>query len=195
MIIKPQYLFFTFVITTCMNAQDLPYRELPEPPEVYTAGNVVSRMVDGLGFRYYWATEGLTEKDLAFKPSDDARSALQTLQHIYGMSEIILNVPDAQPNKRPMEFSGYTFADLRKMTLENLKKASAKYQAGSAEDMNAYRIIFQRGENQSDFPFWNMLNGMLSDCIYHVGQIVSFRRSSGNPMNPNVSVFQGKVRE
>lgn len=41
------------------NAEQLPYYEIPEPAESYTTGGVLSRMMDGLGFRYYWATEGL----------------------------------------------------------------------------------------------------------------------------------------
>jgi len=40
----------------------LPYATIPEAPQEYTAGSVVSRMIDGLGFRYYWATEQLTDK-------------------------------------------------------------------------------------------------------------------------------------
>jgi len=40
-----------------------------------------------------------------------------------------------------------------------------------------------------------MLNGMISDCIYHTGQIVLMRRSNGNPIDPNVNVFIGKNRE
>lgn len=40
-----------------------------------------------------------------------------------------------------------------------------------------------------------MLNGPIADALWHVGQVVSFRRSSGNPFNSKVSVFSGKVRE
>ena len=32
------------------------YYQIPEYPEKYTSENVTARMVDGLGFRYYWAT-------------------------------------------------------------------------------------------------------------------------------------------
>ncbi|MBL4904447.1 MAG: hypothetical protein JKZ00_00090, partial [Flavobacteriaceae bacterium] len=55
------------------------YYEIPPAPKEYTAGTVASRMVDGLGFRYYWATEGLTEKDLAFRPNSEARTTLETI--------------------------------------------------------------------------------------------------------------------
>ena len=55
--------------------QDLPYYEIPAYPEVYSQGTVTARMIDGLGFRYYWATEGLREVDLKFKPNDEARTS------------------------------------------------------------------------------------------------------------------------
>ena len=51
-------LFIFTIFTTTMNAQELPYYEIPKETNKYTAGSVASRMVDGLGFRYYWATEG-----------------------------------------------------------------------------------------------------------------------------------------
>jgi len=38
-----------------------------------------------------------------------------------------------------------------------------------------------------------MMNGPLADAIYHVGQIVVFRRANGNPQNPRVNVFMGKT--
>ncbi|AKA34844.1 DinB family protein [Flagellimonas lutaonensis] len=186
-----------FFIFTCftMSAQELPYRQIPDYPSEYTSGNIVSRMVDGLGYRYYWATEGLRQQDLDYRPSEEGRTVLETLQHIYGMSEMILNTPSATPNVRPKDFSGYSFEALRKMTLENLQKASALYTTMASNDFESAKVIFLRGEKQFDFPFWNLLNGMLSDCVYHTGQIVLMRRANGNPQNPNVNVFLGKTRE
>jgi hypothetical protein len=42
-------------------------------------------------------------------------------------------------------------------------------------------------------PFWNMINSPISDYLWHIGQVVSFRRSSGNPFNSKVEVFLGKI--
>ena len=44
----------------------LPYHKIPEYPENYGAGNVLSRLIDGLGYRYYWATKDLRVEDLAY---------------------------------------------------------------------------------------------------------------------------------
>lgn len=191
---KSPLILLLFLLMTTMKAQELPYKEIPEYPADYGPGNVAARMIDGLGFRYYWATEGLTEKNLAYKPSEDGRTVLETLQHIYGMSEMIMNAPSATPNVRPADFSKYSYQELREKTLENLKAASTAIAGKQAEDFESFEVIFQRGEKQSNFPYWNMINGMLSDCIYHTGQITMMRRSSGNPINPNVSVFLGKLR-
>ncbi len=191
-IIAPLLILFSL---TLMSAQDLPYSEIPEYPSEYSSGKVVARMIDGLGFRYYWATEGLTDKDLNYRPTEESRTVLEVLQHIYGMSEMILNAPSATPNIRPADFSKYSFAELRKMTLVNLEKASKIITEKKSDDFNDFQVIFQREEQQSSFPYWNLLNGMLSDCIYHTGQVTMLRRVTGNPINPNVSVFTGKVRK
>ena len=37
----------------------LPYYQIPDYPSSYNAATVAARTIDGLGFRYYWATEGL----------------------------------------------------------------------------------------------------------------------------------------
>ena len=50
-------------------------------------------------------------------------------------------------------------------------------------------------EEKVEFPFWNQLNGPIEDAVWHSGQIVAFRRASGNPISKKISVFTGKVRE
>jgi len=68
------------------NNEELPYRQIPDYPKMYTPGNVAARVVDGLGYRYYWATEGLAAKDLEYKPSEDGRCTGETIDHILGLS-------------------------------------------------------------------------------------------------------------
>src|SRR5580698_10009776 len=69
-----------------------PYASFPPAPDHYSAGTAVSRLLDGLGFRYYWATEGLRPVDLAFRPNSEARTSQETLEHIYGLSTMIIAV-------------------------------------------------------------------------------------------------------
>lgn len=180
---------FLFTMTLSMNAQDtkLPYYEIPEAPQEYTVGTVASRTIDGLGFRYYWATEGLTKKDLVFKPSEKARTTEETIDHILGLSQVILNAVLNKPNGEPQP--EMTFAEKREKTLKNLQEASGILK--ESKDLSQYKMIF----GETEFPFWNVINGPISDALWHVGQVVSFRRSSENPFPKGVSVLTGKKRE
>ena len=149
-------------------------------------------MVDGLGFRYYWATYGLTDKDLNFKPNNEARTSMETLKHIYDLTTVILNSVTKQPNTG-QKVPEMSFAALRKATLANIEKSS-KILRG-AKDLSEFKIVFKRGDSATEFPFWNQINGPISDALWHVGQVVSFRRSSGNPFPKGVSVLRGTKRD
>ena len=182
-------LLFLLSIMAYSNAQnaELPYAQIPEAPETYTAGSVVSRMIDGLGFRYYWATEGLRAEDLKFKPSEEARTSEQTIDHILGLTQVILNSALGVPNGQPQP--EMTFEQKRAKTLKNIQQASQIFIKET--DLSKFTIVFQRGEQKTEFPFWNQINGPISDALWHVGQVVSFRRSSGNPFPKGVSVLRG----
>jgi hypothetical protein len=170
----------------------LPYYQIPDAPETYTAANVTARMVDGLGYRYYWATEGLTDTDLAYDPGNDGKICSEVLEHLSGLSNFILTAVHGEVNGTRKVPEGMTWIERRAFTLNNFKEISdILRETGSVEDL---KIVFKRGEETSEFPFWNLINGPIEDAIYHTGQIVSYRRSSGNPSDPNVNVFTGKNR-
>ena len=191
---KILFTIFLLIMATEMYSQSLPYYEIPPAPDEYTSGNVMGRLIDGLGFRYYWATEGLLEEDLKYKPSDAGRTMDETLEHIYGLSLTIVNAPQNIPNESADQ-SKMTFLERREHTLKNFEKASTLLKTGGPEDIDNYKIIFKRGVNQSEFPFWNLINGPITDAIWHTGQVVLLRRAAGNPINPKVSVFTGTIRE
>lgn len=191
--------FFTFVFSFFLlqaQTDDMPhYYEIPEAPNAYSAEAVTARMMDGLGYRYYWATKDLREEDLSYKPSEDSRTSGETIQHILGLSEMILNAVQNQPNIRPREWAEMTFAEKRKQTLSNIKAASDNLRKAQTGTIDKSKIIFQRGDHTTEFPLWNLYNGPLADAIYHTGQIVAYRRASGNPIDAGVNVFLGKTRE
>jgi hypothetical protein len=190
-------LFILILFQTAAWSQDktLPYYEIPPQPDSFTAGGVASRMVDGLGFRFYWATEGLRPEDLSYKPGNDTRTAEETITHIYEMTLIILNSTSNTPNIRDDNKPKLSFPEMRKGALENLKKASENLRGKSDAEMNNLKITFKRGDAVQEYPFWNQINGPIADCLWHVGQVVSFRRASGNPFTDKVSVFTGTVRK
>ena len=176
-----------------MNSQEnLPFYEISNYPESYSQAEIVGRMIDGLGFRYYWATEGLTEKDLNFRLPNDSRSSIETVVHIYDLSNMILNTALNLPiEKKSTE--GMGFKEIREKTLFNLKEASDIFKR--TKNFNDHTIVFLRNSEKVEYPFWNQLNGPIEDAVWHCGQIVAFRRASGNPISNKISVFTGKVRE
>ncbi|WNH12904.1 hypothetical protein [Thalassobellus suaedae] len=179
-------LMFLFILS--LNAQNameekLPYFEIPKYTESYTANSVVARMIDGLGFRYYWATEGLRIEDLEYKPSESGRTSAETIEHIYGLSKFIRN--SVLSNNKDTNVSELNFKDKRKQTLLNFKMVSDVLR--SAE--KSFKL------EDTEVPFWNIINGPISDALWHCGQVVLLRRASGNPFNSKVSVFNGTLRE
>lgn len=185
-------LFLSPLIASAQEKDQLPYKELPKYAESYQPGDIIARMVDGLGYRFYWATEGLTKTDLEYKISEDGRSTLETVKHIFDLSKMVLNSTQKIPNERSSEADSMTFDQLRAKTLMNLKAASENLKGKNADEIAELSVKFIRGDNIREYPFWHMLNGPISDGLYHTGQVVTFRRASGNPMNSKVNVFMGK---
>ena len=97
---KPFFFICFIFFSTAIFAQPKPYYyQIPDTPVVYTAATVAARMVDGLGFRYFWATEGLTETDLNYKPGDSTRTSFETLEHINGLVTVLLNAVNKTDDK------------------------------------------------------------------------------------------------
>lgn len=196
---KNLILLFLFINTFAMaqenNTNEIPFKTIPEEASSYEAGNLIVRMIEGAGYRYYWATERLTENDLAFKPSDSGKSTWETLEHLYGLSKMIVNTASNKATVRTEANTPKEWLKLRSETLSHLEVAANIFKEKSPEELNAFNVIFERGGEQSIFPLWNLINGPISDFIYHTGQIVSFRRTNKNPIPRGVNVFLGRTKE
>ena len=194
MIFRTIRLIFTLSLVFNMHSQSkLPYAEIPNSPNNYSAANVAARMIDGLGFRYYWATEGLRSKDLSYQPNHTARSTSETLDHILGLSIVILNSVTHVNNDPNTTKQLDSFLEKREITLKNFAKASAILK--NSTDLSSFSMVFKKSETTKVFPFWNVINGPIADALWHVGQVVSFRRTSGNPFPKGVHVLTGKVKQ
>ena len=169
---------------------NLPYYQIPDYPQTYSAGTVAARVVDGLGFRFHWATEGLRAEDLSYRPSEGARSLEETVDHIFGLVMIIRKSAEGQLYAGA-SVEGLSFEDKRKQILENLLAASNTLKQEGITSDN--KMVFQRGDKTQEYPFWNLLNGPIADAINHTGQVITFRRTAGNPINPKISVLTGSV--
>ena len=169
----------------------LPFYQIQEAPDEISSTNIMVRMVQGLGFRYHWATQDLTEKDLKYRPSKDAISNFETIKHIYNLSNTIYNSTKTSTNIRSEKKVPTDYRSLRRETLNNLKLTSEAFESFNDEELKNVKIIIQRKSGNYEFPIWNLINGPISDAIYHTGQLVSFRRTSGNPIPKGVNVFLG----
>lgn len=170
------------------------YKQIADYPTNYSSGNIISRFIDGLIFRYYWVTEGLTPSDLSFKPSKSGQSVSETLAHICWLAYLVNQSSNDQESNRSMnaEFSSMSFTEMRNYTMNTFREASIKCSILKEEDLNAKKVVIVTNHKSYSYPFWHMMNGPLSDALYHTGQIVSFRRTNGNPIAKGVNVFSGK---
>ena len=191
-------LFFIFLglyHLTIMSQTSEYFKDISEYPTEINNGNIISRMINGLGYRYYWATEKLRENDLRYRPSNDAYSTKETMVHIFTLSKTLYNTTLSKINERPdIDIPG-DYENIRNETLQFLEKASKNFSNLNSEELNQMKIKFNRGGTIKSFPIWNLLNGPIADAIYHTGQIVSFRRTTGNPIDSSLNVFMGSYRQ
>ena len=171
------------------------FKDISEYPTEINNGNIISRMINGLGYRYYWATEKLKENDLIYRPSKNAYSTKETMVHIFTLSKTVYNTTLSKINERPDTDIPSDHQSIRNETLQFLEKASKNFSNLNSEELDQMKIKFNRGGTIKSFPIWNLLNGPIADAIYHTGQIVSFRRTTGNPIDSSVNVFMGSYRQ
>ena len=152
-----------------------PFEQLPDPPEVYRGHTVLVRLVDGLGFRFRWAVEGLRETDRDFSPGHDAMTIGALVDHI---RELVLMVRDAFR----LDVAASGTAD--EQTLQHLW--AIREALTSLDDRELETLEIRK------HPLWYAVNGPLADALTHVGQINLLRRLNGNPC-PRVSVFRGRA--
>ena len=191
---------FLILFASSANAQfdssnEVPYDSIGEYPISNNANGILKRLIYGLGYRLHWATKDLREEDQMFKYEGEGnRSIAETMEHVYDLSNGILAFAKSEPMSRADINTEWKFEDIRRLTLQNLKQASNLVSSMSEQELFELKIQFKRGDQLRDFELWHIINGQISDAIYHTGQIVALRRASGNPLSPNVSVFMGKNR-
>ena len=88
---------------------------------------------------------------------------------------------------RSKSYPDLSFAELREKTLNNLKSGIDKINSFTDSDYIDNKIII----GDMKFDLYNLFHGPISDALYHTGQIVVFRRASGNPIPKGVNHFMG----
>jgi len=162
------------------------YSELPKPSHEISAGKILQRMVDGLGFRYGTATNGLHPEFFDYKACDTAMSGGELLKHIYQLmwwvnESFKLDNPYDKTLNNVEGYSNATLAKIETLSnhLENISDAA----------LDEVQLYLKR-EN-TNYSFWYVINGPLADALSHVGQINSWRRMAGNPV-AGISPLHGK---
>jgi hypothetical protein len=153
------------------------FYEIPDYPENVSGTSVLVRLLDGLGFRFRWSTEGLSEEDYQFRPAPDCMSVEELVKHVWGLvnwvcQSIQLNIFRKQDDIQLV----------RRSVLEMTHALREALLSMSDEGLAAIQI--------RELPFWHIVNGPVADALTHVGQINSFRRLAGNP-TPKANVFWG----
>ena len=164
-----------------------PYQTLPNPPSDLSEGAILARLLDGIGFRYHTATEGLTMNEINFRPTKESMDMSELLLHIYQLISWT-STAFKLPYTRKKEYTD--FAELRKETLELCQQFSQFLQYLSASDIVKVSVYLKRKDLQ--FSFWYLINGPLADALTHIGQVNSWRRIAGNPI-PKISPFTGEA--
>ena len=72
--------------------QELPFLDISEIPSELTTTNALLRMVEGLAFRYRWATENLSEENIKFRPHPTSMSIEEVNSHIFDLIESTFRV-------------------------------------------------------------------------------------------------------
>ena len=163
--------------------QELPFEDISKTPNDLTATNTLLRMVEGLAFRYRWATENLSEENIKFKPHPTSMSVEEVNAHIFDLVDSTNRVFGGEKQNKD---SLNSFHKLRIKSLNILADLSERLKEMSDEDLSEIEKNTSR-----KLPFWYWINGPLADALTHVGQITSWRRIAGNPQLKGINVFIG----
>ena len=166
--------------------ETLLYDNIPTPPSELSATNAIARFVDGLGFRYRWATEDLTQKEIDFRAVESSMSMMEVLVHVYEMSKWVNNIFGGE---KLNEEKATDFESVREQTLQIIKNMSNRLKEMSDGEFDKIKGTDRTPTNPDH---WFFLNGPLADALTHVGQITTWRRISGNPQPKGVNPFLGK---
>ena len=152
------------------------YDRIDEYPDRVNAVAVVVRLLDGLGFRFYWANYELDENDYGFTPVEGGNSVGWMLSHIWGLLNwIYLNITGEQSIPPASKI------DQRNHVLELIRMIRGDISRMTDEQLAEVQI--------EGLPFWHIINGPASDALTHVGQINMARRLMGKP-TPEADVFK-----
>ncbi len=162
------------------------YKPMSDLPSTINASSILKRLVQSLIFRFAHAVDGLNENDFLFRPTEESMSMHELLNHLYSLMRWSAASFD-------LKFDSVDRSDAKElikgfMTIsESLEHHLDKI---NDEDLKEVKIYLKREDKH--YPFWFLINGPLADALTHIGQILTWRRTNGNPCK-KVSPFTGKA--
>jgi len=159
--------------------------EIAPPPTHLDGCRVLLRTIDGLAFRFHWATEGLRPEDYAFRPADDCMSMHELVEHMLHLVFMIEQTIAGSDTRG--HFENPDPEVLRAEALERLHGVRARLEELEDAQLATHEVLKR---DRSRFPVWNIMNGPIADALTHVGQINAWRRLNGNPTK-RINVFTG----
>jgi hypothetical protein len=144
------------------------YKELPPYPNRPSASNMIVRALDGLGFRLYWALDGLEEKDFEYRLCEGAKSIFEIVRHIWGLVNWIHINFYSKESSRPKKI-----IDQGKHALQLIHRLRNEFLNMDDDDLE--KVKLEHGK------YWNLINAPIADALSHVGQVNILRRAVGKP--------------
>lgn len=171
------------------------FKQINEYPNSFSGANALLRLTEGIGFRYYWGTENISESDLSFTPGNENRSIHETLNHILYMAIFVANSLEGKQTSFPEPSGTLPFSELREETLNKLLQIRSLLASSTDKDLEAKMLKIAANGSSFETAVWHLINGPMLDMGYHLGQLVMMRRSNGNPIDPKVEPFFCKKME
>ena len=150
-----------------MNSE-VTFESVSEYPGNVTGTSIVIRMLDGLGYRFRYATQELSREDYRFTPGKGCKTIGETMRHIWWLMDIICRAIFGE-NDTPAG----DVESRRRHTLEMILKLRMHFNSISDTEFSQIKL--------GVYPFWHIINGPISDALTHTGQINTLRRLAGNP--------------
>ena len=144
------------------------FYEIRDYPENVSGTSVLVRLLDGLGFRFRWSTEGLSDEDYKFRPAPDCMSIEELVRHVWGLVNWVCQSTLTERFRKHDDIS------LVRRSIQEMIYTLRESLISMNDGELALIQIHER-------PFWHIVNGPVADALTHVGQINSFRRLAGNP--------------
>lgn len=161
------------------------FQSLPPTPSNLRSGAILSRFIVAIGFRYQVATNGLTQNEIQFRPVEGSMNMLELLDHIY---KVLSWAYKAFDKNAKMDIPTNTYEGYREGTLQVCEAFKKRLEEMTDEEIEQTEVYLKRID--TTFSFWYLINGPISDVLTHIGQINSWRRIAGNPVD-RISPFTG----